>query len=134
MAPKMDDATASMVINLEEKTGKPLSEWVALVQSLGPLRHGMTHGYANLVAHSASGVLSEAAPEGDALVDAQYAGETAYVSIRRSKQFAIVQPSTKARVDVGINLKGVPPAGRLEAPKDVDTELTAWLRKAYDGA
>jgi len=37
-----------------------------------------------------------------------------YLSIRRSKQFAIIQPSTATRVDVGIQLKGVEPTGRLE--------------------
>jgi hypothetical protein len=64
-----------------------------------------------------------------------------------SKQFAIVQPSTKNRVDVGIHLKGVDPTERLEAagsfnsmvshrvwltgPGDVDQELIEWLHQAY---
>ena len=63
------------------------------------------------------------------------------------KQFAVIQPSTKTRVDVGINLKGVEPTNRLEksgsfnamvshrvrlsAKKDVDRELLAWLEQAY---
>lgn len=188
MAGKVEDATASMIKNLEEKTGKSLAAWVAIAKTLGPAKHGaivshlkdahgLTHGYANLVAHSASGVMSDGAPEGDDLVTAQYAGEKAalkpafdrlmgevstfgadvevapkkaYVSLRRSKQFAIVQPSTKTRLDVGINLKGIKPAGRLEASgsfnamvshrvriasvSDVDDELIAWLKHAYDGA
>lgn len=136
--------------------------------------HSLTHGYANLVAHRA--LQGEAgAPAGDELLDAQYAGNKAalrpvydaivaavrkfggdvelapkkgYVSLRRSKQFALVQPSTATRVDVGIQLKGVPPAGRLEASgsfnamvshrvriesKDhVDKELIGWLKQAYD--
>ena len=69
---------------------------------------------------------------------------------RRSKQFGLVQPSTATRVDVGLNLKGTAPKGRLEASgsfnsmcthrvrvetaKDVDAELLGWLRKAYDNA
>jgi hypothetical protein len=188
MAGKVEDATASMIRNLEEKTGKSMAEWVAIAKKLGPAKHGaivshlkdahgLTHGYANLVAHSASGVMSESAPEGEDLVAAQYAGDKAglkpaydklmgevskfgadvevapkkaYVSLRRSKQFAIVQPSTKTRLDVGINLKGTKPAGRLEASgsfnamvshrvrvasaTDVDAELIAWLKQAYDGA
>lgn len=187
MADKVDQATATMVKNLEEKTGKTLAEWVALAKGLGeekhaPLvkalqKHGLSYGYANLVAHSAAGVRAEGAPEGEGLVDAQYAGEKAglrplydrivealrafgpdveispkktYVSLRRNKQFALLQPTTKSRLDVGINLKGTPPDGRLEAagsfnamvshrvrlekPEDVDADLLGWLRQAYDKA
>lgn len=185
MTDKMDAATATMIKNLEGKTGMPLSRWLTIVKEMGPLkhgevvsaleaRHGLTHGYANLVAHSAGGVLSEGAAEGEDLVASQYSGEKAalkplydrlidavqgfggdveiapqkaYVSFRRSKQFAIFQPSTKARPDVGINLKGVPPTVRLEASgsfnsmvshrvrveqsSDVNAELIGWLREAY---
>lgn len=139
-------------------------------------KHGMGHGYANLVAMMA---LKADAPEpaGDDLVAAQYAGKKAglrpaydklaaavakfgkdvefapkktYVSLRRTKQFALVQPSTADRLDVGINLKGIAAKGRLEASgsfnamvshrvrvageKDVDAELLGWLRAAYDQA
>ena len=141
-------------------------------------QHGLTHGYANLVVHVAreSPALQPRDEDVD-LVAAQYAGakealrsiydavakaviafgpdvelapKKAYVSLRRSKQFALVQPSTKTRVDVGIKLKGVAPKGRLEAsgsfnsmvshrvkvssPSQVDAELVAWLREAYDQA
>lgn len=137
--------------------------------------HGVTHGFANLISHS----FRNAASGGAAVdpVDAQYQGakaalrpiyddiikavhnfgsdveispKKAYVSLRRSKQFAIVQPSTKDRVDIGINLKGEPTTTRLEASgsfnamvshrvrlasrKDVNAELKAWLQKAYDSA
>ena len=136
----------------------------------------MGHGYANLVAQRVL-ARDEPAPAGDDLVAAQYAGKKAplrplydqlakavaefgadvelapkktYVSLRRSKQFALIQPSTADRLDVGINLKGVPAQGRLEAsgsfnamvshrvrvtaPKDIDAELVGWLRAAYDQA
>ena len=63
-----------------------------------------------------------------------------YVSFGRPKQFALVQPSTKTRVDVGLRLPGVPFSDRLadarsfgsgnithrvglEAVEDVDAEL-----------
>jgi hypothetical protein len=184
----MDQATANMIKNLEEKTGKSMADWVAIVKKLGAVKHGealkhlkeqhgLTHGYANLVVHTAAGSVGEEAPPGDDLLAAQYAGEKAplrpiydrllqevaafgkdvevapkkaYVSLRRAKQFAIVQPSTKTRVDVGLNLQGVKPAGRLEASgsfnsmvshrvrveslEAVDAELVAWLRQAYDAA
>ena len=72
------------------------------------------------------------------------------MSLRRSKQFGLIQPSTAARVDVGLILKGTPAAGRLEesgsfnamfthrvklaTPAEVDRELIAWLKIAYDSA
>jgi hypothetical protein len=82
--------------------------------------------------------------------DLEISPKKTYVSLRRKKQFAILQPSTATRFDVGLNIKGAPPAGRLEASgswnamvthrvrlesvKDVDKDLIAWLKKAYDGA
>ena len=82
--------------------------------------------------------------------DVEFAPKKAYVSLRRSKQFGLIQPSTATRIDVGLVLKGVAPAGRLEAsgsfnamvthrvrlagPGEVDAELIAWLRQAYEGA
>lgn len=139
--------------------------------------HGLTHGFANMIALQALRSDSQTTTDTDSLVDAQYAGakaalrpiyeailaavkkfgadieispKKAYVSLRRSKQFAIVQPTTSTRVDVGIVLKGVEPEERLEAsgsfnamvshrvrlakPGDVDKELIAWLRRAYDAA
>lgn len=82
--------------------------------------------------------------------DVEVAPKKANVSLRRNKQFALVQPSTATRFDVGLNLKGVSPSGRLEASgsfsamvshrvrvesvKCVDKELIGWLKQAYDQA
>ncbi len=72
-----------------------------------------------------------------------------YVSLRRKKQFAMIGPVTNDRVEVGLNMKGVPEIPRLTAmpaggmcqykvkitePSQVDEELIAWIRQAYDGA
>jgi hypothetical protein len=72
-----------------------------------------------------------------------------YVSLRRKKQFAMIGPGTNTRVDVGLNMKDVPattrlallPAGgmcqykvKLTDPREVDAELIAWVRKAYENA
>lgn len=72
-----------------------------------------------------------------------------YVSLRRKKQFAMLGPGASTRVDVGLNMKGVPaterlaalPAGgmcqynvRVTAVKDVDKELIAWIKQAYEAA
>ena len=183
----MDDALATMIANYEKNTGKPFEAWVAIAKKEkfakhGEIvkhlkeKHGMGHGYANLVAQR---VLAGDSPSvgGDDLVEAQYAGKKAalrpaydqlakavarfgadvelspkktYVSLRRNKQFALVQPSTADRLDVGINLKGTPARGRLEASgsfnamvshrvrvtsaQEVDAELLGWLRDAYDQA
>lgn len=72
-----------------------------------------------------------------------------YVSLRRKKQFAMIGPGTKTRVDIGINMKGVkgtnrlveqPPGGMCQYkvavtdPKEVDKELIGWVKQAYDAA
>src|SRR5437868_5624858 len=79
-----DDAMKTMIRNLEEKTGKSVDAWIAIANTNKGRKHsdvvkylkgehGLTHGYANLVAHSS---LQSAAvhADGDALIDAQYAG------------------------------------------------------------
>ncbi len=138
--------------------------------------HSLTHGYANLVAHKAKGSDAGSVENKDDLIENQYKGKegllplyekirkhvqafgddveiapkNANVSLRRKKQFAIVQPSTKNRLDVGIILKGVPPEGRLENSgsfsamcthrvrtekiEDIDDTLIGWLKNAYEKA
>lgn len=186
MTKSPDDALATMIANLAEKTGRTLDQWVASARASGAAKHGeivkwlksehgLGHGYANLVA--AKALESPAAAGGEGLVAAQYAGGKAalrpiydalaaavaafgsdvelapkktYVSLRRSKQFGLIQPSTATRLDVGIQLKGVAPSGRLEASgsfnamvshrvrveraEEVDAELVGWLRQAYERA
>lgn len=178
----------TMIKNLEEKTGKKFSEWLDIVKKsklekhgdvlkLLKEKHGLTHGYANLVAHRAKGSdAGSAVAGGEDLVGQQYTGKEnlkplydklvagiskfgndielapkkGYVSVRRKKQFALIQPSTKTRLDIGLNLKGVSPAGRLEASgsfsamcthrvkveteKEIDKEVLQWLKQAYENA
>jgi hypothetical protein len=79
----------------------------------------------------------------------EIAPKKAYVSLRRKKQFVTVGPATKTRVDVGLNMKGVPATGRLielppggmcqyrvslTEPNEVDEELMAWVGQAYESA
>ena len=79
----------------------------------------------------------------------EVAPKKAYVSLRRKKQFATLGPATKAEVELGLNarslpasprLKVLPPGGmcqysvRVSALGDVDAELLAWVRAAYDAA
>jgi len=72
-----------------------------------------------------------------------------YVSLRCKKQFAMIGPKTNTRFEVGINAKDFKKNSRLvEQPKgsmcnyivsltdvkEVDSELVAWLKSAYEGA
>jgi Domain of unknown function (DUF5655)/Domain of unknown function (DUF4287) len=80
--------------------------------------------------------------------DVEFSPKKAYISLRRKKQFGCIMPASTSRVELGLVLKGVEPGGRLEAStnemfthrikvetaKDVDKELTGWLKKAYDAA
>ena len=180
------DQAQTMIDNLYRNTGKTLEQWIAIVkkESFGKHgeiinflkeKHGMTYGYANLVAHRARGSNAGSVENQDDLIDRQYQGKeqfkplydkllkeimsfgkdieiapkNAYVSLRRNKQFATLQPATKTRFEIGINLKGQEPAGKLEAEKpnsmcshkikvadisEIDREVLDWIKKAYDHA
>jgi len=74
-------------------------------------------------------------------------GQTYINLLRSGKKFAIVQPSAADRLDIGIKLKGVGAAGRLEiagswntmvthrvrihTPGQIDAEVVQWLKQAY---
>jgi hypothetical protein len=81
--------------------------------------------------------------------DFEIASKKTYVSLRRRRQFAMIGPATNTRVEVGLNMKGVDPTGRLvamppggmcnyvvklTAAAEVDAEVIAWIRTAYDAA
>ena len=187
MTKSVDEMAASLIKNLEEKTGKTLAEWVEIARKSDETKHmkilkylrdnfDLTYGYANVIAAETlkpAGAAPKSAgdmvtdqysakpnlrPIYDALVekvqefgeDVEISPKKAYVSLRRSKQFALVQPSTKTRVDVGIKIKGLDPTDRLEASgsfnsmvthrvritelSQVDEELFGWLRLAYEEA
>lgn len=187
MATQTPEAAAqTMIDNLPDKTGKSLDDWLALLNKQKLEKHGeivkwlkseqgVTHGFANLIAHkfrdtqsgeSSSnpvddqykGAKAALKPIYDAIIktvqgfgpDVEVSPKKAYVSLRRNKQFALVQPSTKDRIDIGINLEGERATDRLEKSgsfnamvshrvrvtnkKDINAELKSWLKKAYDAA
>lgn len=134
--------------------------------------HGVSHGFANLIVtlHRQRG--TEAGPAD--LVDAQYAGAKAAlrplydrlvaaagalgsdveiapkktgVSLRRARQFALIEAPSRTRIALGLNLRDVEATGRLLAAggmcthrvdlgalEDIDAEVLGWLREAYDRA
>lgn len=137
--------------------------------------HSFTHGFANMVAMKSRGADAGSVENKDELIDKQYKGKehlkplydklikeirkfgkdveitpkNAYVSLRRKKQFAILQPATKTRFQIGVNLKGQKPKGKLTAEKpnsmcshkinladikDIDKEVMEWIKKAYENA
>jgi Domain of unknown function (DUF5655)/Domain of unknown function (DUF4287) len=81
--------------------------------------------------------------------DIERAPKKGYLSLRRRKQFAMVQPGA-TYLNVGLILDSAPPTVRLESAArwnalfthrvrvhttaEVDRELVAWLKQAYDGA
>ena len=188
MAKSPIEIKAAMIAGLPEKTGKSLEQWHKIVRSSKlskhkeivtylKLEHGITHGFANMIALQFLNSDSQTATDTSALLDAQYSGaklelrpvyeailaavqkfgndvevcpKKQYVSLRRNKQFAIIQPSTSTRVDVGINLKDTNPTNRLEVAgsfnamvshrvrvtkaSEADKELIGWLKQAYQGA
>jgi predicted transport protein len=132
-------------------------------------QHGVSHGFANGIALAYRS--RDESSEGDDLVTAQYAGAKAVlrpvydalvaaatllgpdveivpkktgVSLRRSKQFAVIEVPSAKRVQLGLQLREHPLTERLltgnamcshkvnlESPADVDDELKGWIREAY---
>ena len=176
----------TMIDNLYKNTGKTLEQWTDLVKKEGFEKHGeamaflknvhgLTHGFANLIAHKARSSDAGSAENPNDLIENQYKGKehfkpvydqlmqeigqfgddieiapkNAYVSLRRKKQFATLQPATRSRFEIGINLKGQEPTGKLMPEKpnamcshkislsdisEIDREVLDWLKKAYDRA
>jgi len=139
-------------------------------------KHSFTYGFANLVALKTKGSDAGSAEDTGQLIIRQYKGKehfkplyemllseimkfgndievspkNAYVSLRRKKQFAILQPATKTRFEIGLNLKGETQAGILEtitlpnsmcshrinltSEKDFSEEVLQWINKSYQNA
>ena len=134
--------------------------------------HGVTHGFANTIIH----LSKENTQDANDLVTAQYKGKEdllpiyekliavvsdfgkdvittpkkTSVSVIRKKQFALIKPATKTRIDLGLKLKDKPVTNRLgnsgpfgtmcthrvqlTSTSEVDNELKMWLKEAYEKA
>jgi Domain of unknown function (DUF5655)/Domain of unknown function (DUF4287) len=187
----VDEGLEAQIRNIEQRYGKLLSEWIAIVRESGLTKHtdivamlksqySMSHGSAHRVALKAreadaasiakaaeasgrdpvaelySGKKAGLKPLHEALMtaittfgdDIELAPKKGYVSLRRKKQFAMIQPTTATRIDLGLILKDVPATERLETAasfnalfthrvrvntiNDVDAQVIAWLKQAYD--
>jgi len=134
--------------------------------------HGVTHGFANTIV-----ALSKEENNSDEdLVANQYKGKESLipiyekllqtlkkfgndititpkktsVSIIRKRQFVLIKPATKTRIDLGLKLKDKPTTDRLgnsgpfgtmcthrvqiTSETDIDQELIDWMKEAYDKA
>ena len=138
--------------------------------------HGLGHSQASIVVEYARRAAEGPAPSGADQIELQYAGDKAalrplyerardailglgsdvaleprrpYVAFGRGRQFAMLQPSTKTRLDLGLALPGVPatdrlrPAGSfgserishrvaLSKAEDLDDEVRGWMKRAYE--
>jgi hypothetical protein len=129
-------------------------------------RHGMKHSAAHRVSlvardrlgHAPAGAAPALAPSVQSVYDTllqtisalgediEQAPKKGYLSLRRRKQFAMLQPGARW-VNLGLILPGVEGGGRLGSAAgwnalfthrvrlasvaDVDQEVRAWLREAY---
>ena len=134
--------------------------------------HGVTHGYANTIVT----LSKDSGASSEDLVANQYNGKESLlpvyekllavvqsfgadvrvvpkkstVSLVRKKQFALIKPATKTRIDLGLKLRDQEPSGRLEDSGpfgtmcthrvrlaeigEVDDQLKSWLAEAYGEA
>lgn len=132
--------------------------------------HQVTHGFANTIVTLSK---KDKSNENE-LVSAQYKGKESLlpiynklidyvnslgndvtitpkkgsVSIIRKRQFVLIKPATKTRIDLGFKLKDTPVTDRLgnSGPfgtmcthrvkiseiKDIDAELKDWIKEAYN--
>lgn len=135
---------------------------------------GLTHGNANLIATRVRKLAAGGPAPTEDLLEAQYRGDKAAlrpvldrlvdaaqgfggdvavvvqktgVSLRRRKQFGVIQAASAKRVQLGLNLAATPPDPRviettgmcshrvdLASVDAVDTDVLTWLRAAYDEA
>ena len=137
--------------------------------------HGFTYGFANFVSLKARAADAGSIDDAD-LLATQYKGKEklkpiyekllsvigklgkdititpkkSSVSIIRKKQFALIKPATKTRIDLGLKIKDKAITGRLEKSgpfgamcthrvqltevTQVDKELVGWLKEAYEKA
>jgi hypothetical protein len=176
---KPEDGIQSQLRNIERTYGHSIEELTSVVASSGLTKHpeivamlkdrfGMSHGNAHRVALVARESLTPSSSRtsvgtatsalyDDLLTavrslgeDVEEAPKKGYVSLRRRKQFAMLQPAARW-VNVGLILRDpAQGAGRLESAakwnplfthrvrvaraEDIDPELLGLLRAAYDSA
>ncbi|HRD98861.1 MAG TPA: DUF5655 domain-containing protein [Rubrivivax sp.] len=79
----------------------------------------------------------------------EVAPKKSYLSLRRKKQFLMVGPATKEALEIGLNVKTLPPDPRLKVMppssmcavttrighvSEIDAALKRWMKAAFDAA
>ncbi|WP_178987850.1 DUF4287 domain-containing protein [Winogradskyella schleiferi] len=132
--------------------------------------HGVTHGFANTIVN----LSKDGNDSPDDLVSNQYKGKETLVpiyeklisvvenfgddvtitpkktsvSVIRKRQFVLIKPATKTRIDLGLKLPNKPTTDKLgnsgpfgtmcthrvqiTSVEDVDDELIGWMKEAYE--
>ena len=132
--------------------------------------YGVTHGFANTIVSLSKNDQSNS----DDLLTNQYIGKETLkpiydklvveiskfgdditntpkkgsVSLIRKRQFALIKPATKTRIDLGLKIKDKPIEGKLEnsgpfgtmcthrvqltSVDDIDADVLSWIKEAYD--
>lgn len=150
---------------LKEKSFEKHSQGLKYLKS----EHNVTHGFANTIV----ALSKEENTISEDLVTAQYRGKEnlfpiyielikylkslgrdltitpkkGSVSIIRKRQFVLIKPATKTRIDLGLKLKDKPITERLENSgpfgsmcshrvqitdlSSIDSELKTWIKEAY---
>jgi len=151
---------------LKEKSFNKHSEGLKFLKS----EHGVTHGFANAIVSLSKNDNSSSVD----LVQFQYKGKESLipiyeklidyvkslgsditispkkgsVSIKRKRQFVLIKPATKTRIDLGFKLKNKPTTDRLENSgpfgtmcthrvrlsdkSEINKELKDWISEAYE--
>lgn len=155
MAKSPEEQIRDMIANLQKTTGKSMDEWKTIVVASGLTKHGeivkhlkevhgLTHGFANMITHTANQSHAAAIVEKGEDVTADWftgkegmkalyehimgillafgtdiesSPKKGYMSLRRNRQFACVGPFTKAKLDLQIHLKGHADTDRLKSVK-----------------
>jgi len=168
MPEKTGKSLEAWIVILKKQSFTKHSEAVNFLKK----EHGVTHGFANTIVHLSKedktatvDLVASQYEKKEALKpifdtlksyiktlgnDIEFAPKKAYVSVRRNKQFVIIQPSTKTRLDLGLNLKGKEAEGilensgsfsamcthriRLSTINEVTEDVKNWIKEAYDNA
>jgi hypothetical protein len=144
----VEDGIAAQIRNIESEYGKPIGAWIELVNAGGLAKHAHIALLARAAEQPApanavqaldvlyAGKKAALRPVHDALIAAinafgigiEQIEKKGYISLRRAKQFAMIQPSTADRIDVSRILRDDEPRGPARARERIQRPVTHRVR------